>query len=153
MNEFGNVNQIHGYPFGNRLLRAFGERLADEVRGRGMAYRMDGTKFALVVPEADEAQAAELYARVQEIARADLSVDGAFVPLGVSGGAVVVRNFSGDEHAVRSCVVCAVAQSKRVRHGELVFFDNEDEGDSRRNLQLLDAVRTSVCLLYTSRCV
>ena len=144
MNEFGNVNQIHGYPFGNRLLRAFGERLADEVRGRGMAYRMDGTKFALVVPEADEAQAAELYARVQEIARADLSVDGAFVPLGVSGGAVVVRNFSGDEHAVRSCVVCAVAQSKRVRHGELVFFDNEDEGDSRRNLQLLDAVRTSV---------
>ena len=144
VNEFGNVNQIHGYPFGNRLLRAFGERLADEVRGRGMAYRMDGTKFALVVPEADEAQAAELYARVQEIARADLSVDGAFVPLGVSGGAVVVRNFSGDEHAVRSCVVCAVAQSKRVRHGELVFFDNEDEGDSRRNLQLLDAVRTSV---------
>ena len=144
VNEFGNVNQIHGYPFGNRLLRAFGERLADEVRGRGMAYRMDGTKFALVVPEADEAQAAELYARVQEIARADLSVDGAFVPLGVSGGAVVVRNFSGDEHAIRSCVVCAVAQSKRVRHGELVFFDNEDEGDSRRNLQLLDAVRTSV---------
>ena len=32
VNEFGNVNQIHGYPFGNRLLRAFGERLADEVR-------------------------------------------------------------------------------------------------------------------------
>ncbi|GKG90390.1 EAL domain-containing protein [Gordonibacter urolithinfaciens] len=109
-----------------------------------MAYRMDGTKFALVVPDADEAQAAELYARVQGIARADLAVDGSFVPLGVSGGAVVVRNFSGDEHAVRSCVVCAVAQSKRVRHGELVFFDNEDEGDSRRNLQLLDAVRTSV---------
>ena len=37
-----------------------------------------------------------------------------------------------------------MAQSKSVRHGELVFFDNEDEGDSRRNLQLLDAVRTSV---------
>ena len=106
----------HGLPHGR-----------DEVRARRARGRRGAGGRALC------ARAGDL--------RADLSVDGAFVPLGVSGGAVVVRNFSGDEHAVRSCVVCAVAQSKRVRHGELVFFDNED---SRRNLQLLDAVRTSV---------
>ena len=115
MNEFGNVNQDTlrlpvRQPPAARLRRAPGRRGArprhglphgrDEVRARRARGRRGAGGRALC-------------ARAGDRPRRPLRGRRLPVPLGVSGGAVVVRNFSGDEHAVRSCVVCRGAVEAR----------------------------------------
>jgi len=48
LDGFKRVNDAHGHPAGDRLLRAVGERLASNVRGEDVAYRLGGDEFAVV---------------------------------------------------------------------------------------------------------
>jgi diguanylate cyclase (GGDEF)-like protein len=143
-NRFSDVNDVYSYVFGNKVLRAFADVLKRLVEGIGIVYRMDGSKFAVIVRNATENELMELYAEIQELARTELEVDGVSLSLGVSGGATVIEACEVSEYTVQACLTYALEQSKERKHSEIVFFNNEVQGGDRQKLELMNAIRHSV---------
>ena len=145
INHFHFVNDVYDYVFGNKVLYALAQAIQKEAKQRrGTVYRMDGAKFTLCLWEATQDSTRELYESLRRLASDSLTVEGTPVSLSISGGAVYVEKFSGSEFPIISSAAYALDLSKRERHSELVFFDNELGGDTHRSMELLDALRQDI---------
>jgi diguanylate cyclase (GGDEF)-like protein len=50
LDHFKTVNDTHGHPIGDEVLRGCGEIVAKHVRGKGKAYRYGGEEFTVFLP-------------------------------------------------------------------------------------------------------
>lgn len=142
--RFADINDVYGYPFGNKVLKEFAQQLRIFCKGKGMVYRMDGAKFAFCLDNVCNDEIIVLYKQIQEIARNNVYVDGNHVTLVICGGTVEIKDFDVDESSIYSGVRFAMERSKNEKHGELISFEDEDHSCNKRNLELLDALRKSI---------
>ena len=76
LNGFKQINEVYGHLDGDRLLAEIGQALREEVRGEDSVFRQGGDEFAVIVPEADAAQAGEVGARLRDrVAKRGLGTD------------------------------------------------------------------------------
>jgi diguanylate cyclase (GGDEF)-like protein len=80
LDDFKTVNDSHGHPAGDAVLRAVGETLGQGVRQVDLAGRYGGEEFALILPETDLAGALRLAERL----RAKLEATAVELPSGVT---------------------------------------------------------------------
>lgn len=59
LDKFKNINDTHGHPAGDAVLKAFSERLMDHLPDDSLLARYGGEEFCLVLRGASEQQAAE----------------------------------------------------------------------------------------------
>jgi diguanylate cyclase (GGDEF)-like protein len=65
LDNFKEVNDGHGHAVGDRVLARFGSLLAELAPGDGLAFRVGGDEFALLLGDAGEEDARELIGRVR----------------------------------------------------------------------------------------
>lgn len=65
LDSFQAVNDLHGHPYGDDVLRSVAVRLRNLVAATGTAARIGGKKFALVVPGCDPEQGYRLAERAR----------------------------------------------------------------------------------------
>jgi two-component system cell cycle response regulator len=65
LDDFKNVNDLHGHAVGDEVLREFSEVLRATVRESDLAGRWGGEEFLLLLPGADAAGGAQLADRVR----------------------------------------------------------------------------------------
>lgn len=65
LDHFKSVNDTFGHRAGDDLLRAAARRLAANIRPGDEVYRYGGEEFAIIMPDTDEATAAEIAERVR----------------------------------------------------------------------------------------
>ena len=71
LDEFKQVNELHGHLAGDAVLRQVGESLRQSVRAYDLVARYGGDEFAVIAIDADEATAMEVALRALDaIARA-----------------------------------------------------------------------------------
>lgn len=66
--QFVNINNAYGYEIGNQVLRLFSELICAQLPGPENLFRLDGSKFALVLPVTMQDQAQELFQKILNIA-------------------------------------------------------------------------------------
>ena len=69
LNDFKQVNEIHGHLEGDRLLREVGRVLVDTVRGQDTVARQGGDEFSVLAPESGPVDALALSRRLQRSLR------------------------------------------------------------------------------------
>lgn len=94
MDHFKTTNDVHGHPAGDDVLRSFGNILALSCRSRGLAARLGGEEFALLLPGASLVTAAKLADGVRR--------------------RLAKRHFSGEGGAFTSTTSAGVAYSEDV---------------------------------------
>jgi len=67
LHRFKEVNDKHGHPRGDEVLRAAAATLRKALRTSDSAFRIGGDEFALLLPQTDAAQAVALSRRVQTV--------------------------------------------------------------------------------------
>src|SRR5467141_2789095 len=67
LHRFKEVNDKHGHPRGDDVLRAAAATLKKSLRTSDSAFRIGGDEFALLLPQTDSAQALALSRRVQTV--------------------------------------------------------------------------------------
>jgi diguanylate cyclase (GGDEF)-like protein len=101
---FARVNGVHGYDFGDQLLRHLGRQLTAVGRAQDRAARIGGDRFALLLPRLMNAGHAEL--AVQKLYRLldiPFEADGKRVRIAASiGGALCPTNASDAGHLLRA---------------------------------------------------
>jgi diguanylate cyclase (GGDEF)-like protein len=96
LNGFKQVNDTYGHAAGDLLLHEVGTRLTATLPPDGMAGRLGGDEFLVLLPDADTAGVARAVVRIREAIRQPVVIgDGRTVTVGVSAG-VALRPAGGD---------------------------------------------------------
>jgi diguanylate cyclase (GGDEF)-like protein len=66
VDRFKSVNDTHGHPVGDLVLRGVARVLAGEARGTDVVARYGGEEFALVMPETDGEGAVAIAERIRK---------------------------------------------------------------------------------------
>ncbi|MEQ8666221.1 MAG: diguanylate cyclase [Rhodospirillales bacterium] len=119
LDEFKAVNDTHGHPFGDALLKAVASGLSKMIREVDLAVRMGGDEFAVVLVgvnrKSDVEELAQRY--VDEIGQ-PFEIEGRTVSVGISVG---IALFPGDaDNAV-----------DLVRRADIALYRAKNEGRNR----------------------
>jgi diguanylate cyclase (GGDEF)-like protein len=89
---FKDINDRHGHPAGDAVLREFAVLLEETVRDVDLAGRWGGEEFVLVLPGTDVAGGAQLAERIRVAlaGRTVLAVDGSPIPVTASFGVAAI---------------------------------------------------------------
>jgi diguanylate cyclase (GGDEF)-like protein len=94
VDHFKRVNDVHGHPAGDLVLRAVAERIAAAARAGDLVGRLGGEEFAIALPGAERASAAEAAERIRaRVGSEPIAVDGAALAVTISAG---VASFPAD---------------------------------------------------------
>ena len=66
INDFKAINDVHGHPMGDALLKWAGEFLATHLRTHDVPCRTGGDEFAVLLPDVSSEDAARLVSRLRE---------------------------------------------------------------------------------------
>lgn len=124
LDRLKDVNACWGYAAGDEVLRKCAERLVDLAGVHGVAGRLGGDRFALVLPDLADVTAARRAARsALELLGRPLEVGGIEIaPSATIGVALYPDHGSGFDQLMR-CAELAVDEAKREGGGRLVLFD------------------------------
>jgi len=148
INKFSELNEVYGYQFGNSILQKFGRYLFEHVGNTGNAYRLDGTKFAVISKTQTVDDMKSNYEKLRNHFRKGFNLDNKCVILDLSGGMLTVDNYDIDHQTVYACLNFAYSESKLRRQGELVEFYNDLNDQNKHRLEKLYAIRASIMQNY-----
>lgn len=143
VSAFSNINDVHGYTFGNRVLRKFSQLIQNFFENRAV-YRMDGTKFCVVADNLNQEQISAIYDKLRTKVYNEFFVDGQRVTLTVNAGLIAVDDFDISAETVYSCLKYAYSESKNHCLGALNVFENRLSRDNINIIEKINAIRTSV---------
>lgn len=145
IDKFTNINDMRGYNHGNHVLQEFGRMLKEFFAvDDGVVYRMDGTKYTIIIQDSTEEQVADLYRKLQYRLRSGFYVDAVRHNLIINGGLIKLDHFRVSEKTVYSCLNYAYNESRDQRHGDIATFQLSMNEDNRRALEKVNVIRDSV---------
>ncbi len=98
IDHFKKVNDANGHGFGDRVLRALAERIADGMRPSDTLARLGGEEFVAVMPEASEEEARDVAERLRTcIVERPFEFDGLVTPLSVTISCGIACAEPGDQ--------------------------------------------------------
>ncbi len=140
LNRFSRINMMYGSGFANRVLRQVAAELTRIAGEETRIYRCAGSKFILLFDDITLDKVQEIYQEIVDALAQKLELDGRKMPLEVSGGAMHLVHYNGDENAVKSRLTYLVERSRQMRHGMLEVFDDEVSREGEGNLELVSQV-------------
>ena len=136
---FKNVNDSHGHPVGDRLLKLVAERLRGQVRGNNLAARLGGDEFAVILPsDVSPNEASDFAARLIKVLSATYDIDGNELVIGASIGiALSPGDGESSEELMRNADL-ALYRAKEDGGGVHRFFEREmdRQAQKRRDMEL-----------------
>jgi diguanylate cyclase (GGDEF)-like protein len=114
LDDFKLVNDAHGHPVGDTVLREFAAVLARSVRDVDIAARWGGEEFLLVLPGTDAAGAVRLAQRIRDYVEGRTLVTPEGVPVRITASFGVAEHEEGDDaEQVVAAADAALYQAKR----------------------------------------
>jgi diguanylate cyclase (GGDEF)-like protein/PAS domain S-box-containing protein len=123
VDRFKIVNDSLGHRAGDALIREVGVRIRDAVRGTDTVARLGGDEFVILSPMTDLDEAEFIAARIQNVLRTPVSIDGTEIHVSASiGVACTSTSVGGNDDLLRDADV-AMYEAKRRGPGEVARYD------------------------------
>jgi diguanylate cyclase (GGDEF)-like protein len=139
LDQFKNVNDTLGHPFGDKLLCQVAERLRGCLRHGDIVARLGGDEFAILQDSLSQpGDTTSLLERIIEVGGAPFDLDGHQVVIGVSIGVAVAPADAADPDQLLKNADMALYRAKVEGRGIYRFFEPEMDArmQARRALEL-----------------
>ncbi len=146
INRMNNINDEHGYAFGNAVLQQAGWLLQEAVGQEGTVYRMDGAKFAFLSESLSPEEVAVRYEKLRRAAQAGLPVENVRQVLSINGGMIYFEGSSADERTIFASLNFVYNESKFYHNGKLVNYNGAIGLNTHESLELLAEVRDCILM-------
>lgn len=143
IDHFSNINDVYGYNFGNKVLVYFARKLTERLRNKGIIYRLDGTRFALIT-HMDKQFLVDSYDEIRSWALKGFEIEDKRVYFHCNASFLVLDSFDISEKTIFSCLNYAYRISKGDKQGDLVEFYNNLSAGNRKRIKRIHAIRDSV---------
>jgi diguanylate cyclase (GGDEF)-like protein/PAS domain S-box-containing protein len=125
LDGFGAINDAHGHPVGDALLRATAVRLGDELGSRGSLGRLGADEFVMVLEDARGAPHVAGAARLlQECLAMPFSVEGHEIVITGTVGISLYPDDSTDPSTLLRHAETAMRQSRAEGRNSIRFFES-----------------------------
>lgn len=146
INRMTNINDEHGYTFGNAVLQQTGWLLQEIIGQEGTVYRMDGAKFAFLTESLSPEEVAVKYDKLRRAAQAGLPIENVRQVLSINGGMIHFDGGAADERTIYACMAFAYNDSKFYHNGKLVNYNGAVGKTTHESLELLAEVRDCILM-------
>ncbi len=139
LDRFKAVNDAHGHPAGDLLLKSVADRLRQCIRDSDMVARLGGDEFAIVQAGASQpTDATSLASRLIEVIGAPYELGGHQVTIGLSIGIALAPGDGLDPDQLLKNADMALYRAKSDGHGLYRFFEPEMDArmQARRRLEI-----------------
>ena len=144
LDRFKNVNDVLGYPFGDRVLARVAERLTQHVvRSGDFVARLGGDDFAVLLRTGDASLGLAVAQRIERSFDAPLLLDEQTVDLRASIGVASWPAHANDANVLMNRAELAMYAAKRRSEGALPYDAAIDVG-SAQTLSLLSELRRAI---------
>jgi diguanylate cyclase (GGDEF)-like protein len=152
LDEFKPINDVHGHPVGDEVLRTVAARMTELVRGTDFLARLGGDEFVLVTENAEDASGvAALATRLIAVASEPVTVGHLSVQVGASVGIAFAVDGNDDADQLLTCADLAVYRAKQHGRGRAEIYDRrmQEELVARAEVReaLADAIRNDELFL------
>ena len=144
ISKFFEINEMYGYRYGNRVLQLYARKVFEVTVNTGHIYRIDGTKFAVISNTLSIPELREKYNSFRGYLHEGLQVDDSRILLNLHCGALRVDNFEIDSQTAYACLNFAYEESKVLRKGDMVEFQNDTNAQDHQQLEQLHVIRASI---------
>ncbi len=137
IDDFKAINDGHGHPVGDRVLRSIGARLSAAVRASDTVARLGGDEFAVIQQGLDDRAGAEILAdKLLAAALGTLAVDNTEIAVSACIGVALYPEHGEGADALLSHADMALYSAKRQRGCWRLFSaDLAEAARSRRQLE------------------
>jgi diguanylate cyclase (GGDEF)-like protein/PAS domain S-box-containing protein len=143
LDDFGLFNEAMGHDFGDRLLHAFAERLAERIDG-ALVARSGGDELAcVIVCAADDPRIDSFGSEIALAMRTPLSLDGQEVAITCTVG-LSMATAPARVDDVLSAALVAMHQAKARGRGLWMYSSGDEQARAVRQLDLTTALRRAV---------
>ena len=142
--NFTTINRLYGYNDGNRVLKQLAAGIVKMLGGKATAYRAQGASILILTSDLTLEEVRALYTQMRSYARSEIEMDGTKIAVELAGGAVILNDYTVDEHTVYTCARYALDQSIAGRGRNLVVIRNDQVGEANETLQIIGAMRKSI---------
>jgi diguanylate cyclase (GGDEF)-like protein len=139
LDRFKEVNDAHGHPVGDLLLKAVADRLRQCIRDVDLAARLGGDEFAIMQAGASQpTDATALASRLIDVIGAPYELDGKQVTVELSIGIALAPGDGLDPDQLLKNADMALYRAKADGHGLYRFFEPEMDArmQARRKLEI-----------------
>ncbi len=145
LDGFKPINDSHGHPVGDEVLRQVAERLAKAMDGRGCAARMGGDEFAVLCDRIGaREEAIALGEQIQAMFATPFVVETLDVPLTSACGFALFPSSAAELDELVRRADAALYRAKAVGRGGGAVFDAKAESDAIGRATLEEALRRAV---------
>ena len=123
LDHFKDINDQHGHPAGDAVLRTVAARITGAVRTIDRVARIGGEEFAVLLMETSIEQAAAAAQRLVEVVRGepDSASDGIRLPVTISVGVAVAPTHAKESAALIEAADKALYAAKRAGRNRMVL--------------------------------
>ena len=133
LDGFKGVNDGHGHPAGDEVLRQVARRLEETVRNNDTVARLGGDEFIVLQTDATHDDEAEMLARrIIRNLSAPYEVEGKSMRIAASIGIAMTPEYGFDLEQLLACADAALYRSKGAGKGRLNFCTREDAALAER---------------------
>lgn len=144
LDDFKRINDTHGHPTGDEVLRQASERMTSLIREEDMVARLGGDEFLLVAEGIEGTEAAVgLARRLVEVLRQPMVAEGTELELGASVGVALVHNREDMQGLLRQADL-AVYAAKASGTGSVQVFDDTLRDQLLERIEIEEALKTAL---------
>ena len=145
LDNFKDVNDLHGHHAGDMVLRTVAQRLAGAVRDGDHVGRLGGDEFLVIAePVMNYDEALSIARRVQVDVTAPIQIDTVTVSISVSIGIALSDLCPGDSSALLRDADLAVYRAKNFGRGRIERCDEALRAEMAERADLEQALRVAV---------
>ena len=126
LDKFKLVNDVHGHPFGDKVLVEVAWRLSEAVRGSDTCARVGGDEFTVIAEGINNKK--DLLRVMEKLIRSfepEISIDGKQVYVSASMGASIYPNHGRKMEQLMKAADIALYQVKDAYSGRKIFVDEQ----------------------------
>lgn len=143
LDRFKEVNDVHGHPVGDELLRKVANRLGEVVQAGGQSFRLGGDEFAIVLETGDAAACDVARAIVQRLAH-PFALGERVHHIGASIGTASFPRDGFDRETLMRRADIALYKAKQAGRGQHCWFEPSLDAEIRRRAVIETEIREAM---------
>nr|WP_240699994.1 EAL domain-containing protein [Sphingomonas gei] len=143
LDRFKSINDVHGHPAGDQLLRDVAARLSAVVGGQGSSYRLGGDEFAVIIDAEGEGARRAAHSIVHAM-RKPFAAPDLVHHIGASVGISLYPNDALDRETLMRRADIALYKAKQSGRSRLCAFEPLLDAEIRRRAEIERELREAM---------